>query len=723
MGALNIRTASAGVNRLGTPRMPIVDTGAAEAMSAHARAAAAAADAIGRVGRAQIEGMSRRSQIAADALIRLGGKVVDFVKDMRDREDERLATEAVLGSENDRNLYMTGDGTPEHPGQFNVRQGKDGKWHAKEWLDDIKSAAEARREKYTKDLNGRQRRIYDEMVAKHDVAWNARIFAHAAKTTMDEEVTTAANALLQAKNKAIRDFDVLEARDGSIADMYEAKRKEMDARQVPEGLRAAEYKALTEDYLVNLARTKFTAWQNETFDSTDAADVADKWKAKAKEFEQVGGRVITNELIRKHLGSDTLDKTRQEMLTKEFNTHKAAAVGRAYSLEREAERKELGEIELKSREAIASGDPGQIETALRDMQDRVEKLGGDEKTKGSRVHVAALEEAKRLDKAADSLAQYQLMDDLVNGEKLMREDGKTPTFEGDPRKERLFPKVYAAFQDQKRKEFNKAFRSAHDRELMNADAAMMKAVANNSPQGFYEYLTDAVVNRKITTGDFIRLRDKFNDGWMKGFKGAPGQQSKQSAMAQDMLAAIKDKLGVDMSVAIKTDDSGDPAIRNGAIDWDDKALEKGDVELPDASVRRQFRKPARHGDMFFSFGSDTGTRKEIIEGQQLRKALNMALSLWSSDGMQIEIDPVTGERLKDGKTHTVNAVEDFRALLDRLADEKNVLSAAETLKQQSAYAVNIGLYATAAENRRTRKQTGAETVSDEQVGKKDDKDE
>lgn len=695
--------------------MPIVDTGAAEAMSAHARAAVAAADAVGRVGRAQIEGMSRRSQIAADALIRLGGKVVDFAADMQRREDERLATEAVLGSENDRNLYMTGDGTPEHPGQFNVRQGKDGKWHAKEWLDDIKSAAEARREKYTKDLNGRQRRIYDEMVAKHDVAWNARIFAHAAKTTMDEEVTTAANALLQAKNKAIRDFDVLEARDGSIAGMYEAKRKEMDARQVPEGLRAAEYKALTEEYLVNLARTKFTAWQNETFDSTDAADVADKWKAKAKEFEQVGGRVITNELIRKHLGSDTLDKTRQEMLTKEFNTHKAAAVGRAYSLEREAERKELGEIELKSREAIASGDPGQIETALRDMQDRVEKLGGDEKTKGSRVHVAALEEAKRLDKAADSLAQYQLMDDLVNGEKLMREDGKTPTFEGDPRKERLFPKVYAAFQDQKRKEFNKAFRSAHDRELMNADAAMMKAVANNSPQGFYDYLTEAVVNRKITTGDFTRLRDKFNDGWMNGLKGAPGNTTNQSQMAKDMLDAIKTKLGVDLSPAIKANDFGDPAVRNGALVWDEKA------ELPDAKVERQIADKSIVSVGLFALPIYVPRRSEKIEGQQLRKALNEALKLWSANGMEIKMDPVTGDVLPEGKTHRVDAVADFNALLDRLVDEKNIKSAADTLLQQGAYAKNILASTAAAEKNRASKRTGSKPVTDEQVEKKDDK--
>ena len=715
MGMLEIRRSSARLDSLGGFRMPELDNGSARAFAAQAEAASRAAAAAGVAGRAKVEGIARRGQIVARTLGDLGRLAIDLAN----RENERIATNAVLMSENDRNLYMTGDGTPENPGQFNVRQGKDGEWHAEEWLDDIKKAAAARRERFTKGLNGPQKRMYDEMVAKHDVAWNARIFAHAARTTMDAEIATATAALGTAKDAAIANFDVPVARERSIQEMYAAKEREMDVRQVPKGLRAKEMKALTEEFLVNFAKAKFTAWEVETAENVnlraDPEAVTKEWEEKGKALEGLKGTVIASEAVKKHLGGDTLDKVRQDLLAKEFNAHRAAAISRAYAAQREEERQQLQGIELKSREAIASGDLAHIETAFNDMDTMAKGLGANEKTKGSRVHVAAMEEVNRLDKAADSLAKFELMNDLVNGEKMTKEDGKTPIYMGVPRKERLFPAVYAAFSDQKRKEFNKNFRAAREQNLLVANAAMMDFAARGNPQGFYGFLADAVVNKKLTPGDFERLRDRFNDGWMKGFKGAPDQMSKQSKMAKDMLDAIKDKLGVDMSTAIKTNDFGDPAIRNGALDWDEKA------ELPDASVRREFKKTVRHGDMFFSFGSDTATRKEKIESQQLKEALNEAMKLWSSDGLKIEHDPVTGERLPEGKTHTVNAVEDFKALLGRLADERNILSAADTLKQQSAYAANVRLFAAAEANRRTERMTNSKPVTDGQIEEKNDK--
>ena len=330
MGKLEIRRATERLDNLGGFRMPELDNGSARAFAAQADAAKTAAAAAGIRGRAEMEGISRRGQIVARTLGDLGRMAVELAN----RENERIATNAVLASENDRNRYMTGDGTPEYPGQLNIRQGKDGEWHAEEWLNDIKEAAEKRREQFTKDLNGPQKRIYDEMVAKRDLAWNARIFAHAAKTTLDAEIATATAAVAQAKEKAIGDFDVLAARNGSIEEMYAAKEKELDVRQVPESLRAAEMKALTEDFLVNFAKTKFTEWENATFDNADPEAVADAWDEKAKALEKMGGKVIDNETVRKYLGSDSLDDARRELLAKEFNAHKTAAVGRAYALRR-----------------------------------------------------------------------------------------------------------------------------------------------------------------------------------------------------------------------------------------------------------------------------------------------------------------------------------------------------------------------------------------------------
>lgn len=373
MGMLEIRRSSARLNNLGQFRMPELDNGSARAFAAQAEAAKSAAAAARVAGHAKMEGIMRRGQIVARTLGDLGRMAVELAN----RENERIATNAVLQSENDRNLYMTGDGTPENPGQLNIRQGKDGEWHAEEWLNDIKRAAEARREKFTKDLNGPQRRMYDEMVAKRDVAWNARIFAHAAKTTLDAEIATATAALAQAKEKAIGDFDVGAARESSIQEMYDAKEREMNARQVPESLRAAEMKSLTEDFLVNFAKTKFTAWENETFDSADPEAVADAWDKKSEELDAIGGEVIDSEAVRRHLGSDKLDDARRELLTKEFNAHKTAAISRAYSLRRKIwddAHQESVQQELEIQKARPPEDPKEREAYFAQMATDYGKL-------------------------------------------------------------------------------------------------------------------------------------------------------------------------------------------------------------------------------------------------------------------------------------------------------------------------------------------------------------
>ena len=366
MGKLEIRRAKERLDNLGSFRMPELDNGSAKAFAAISDTARSAASAAGIRGRAAMEGISRRGQIVARTLGDLGRMAVELAN----RENERLATNAVLASENDRNRYMTGDGTPEYPGQLNIRQGKDGEWHADEWLNDIKQAAEKRREQFTKDLNGPQKRLYDEMVAKRDVAWNARIFAHAAKTTLDAEIATATAAAAQAKEKAIGDFDVLAARNGSINEMYEAKERELDVRQVPESLRAAEMKALTEDFLVNFAKTKFTEWENATFDSADPEAVADAWDEKSEQLDAIGGKVIDNETVRRYLGSDSLDDARRELLAKEFNAHKTAAVGRAYALRRKMwddARLESVRQELELQKAHPPEDPKEREAYFAQM--------------------------------------------------------------------------------------------------------------------------------------------------------------------------------------------------------------------------------------------------------------------------------------------------------------------------------------------------------------------
>lgn len=699
MGKLEIRRAKERLDNLGSFRMPELDNGSAKAFAAISDTARSAANAAGIRGRAAMEGISRRGQIVARTLGDLGRMAVELAN----RENERIATNAVLASENDRNRYMTGDGTPEYPGQLNIRQGKDGEWHADEWLNDIKEAAEKRREQFTKDLNGPQKRLYDEMVAKRDVAWNARIFAHAAKTTLDAEIATATAAVAQAKEKAIGDFDVLAARNGSINEMYEAKERELDVRQVPESLRAAEMKALTEDFLVNFAKTKFTEWENATFDNADPEAVADAWDEKSEQLDAIGGKVIDNETVRRYLGSDSLDDARRELLTEKFNEARSSAIGRAYALQRQEERNGLADIELKSREAIASGERASIETALGELRDQAKALAGNEKTKGSRIHVAALEEANRLDKAADELAQFELMNDLVNGEKMTQEDGKTPICQGDPRKKRLFPAVKAAYDARQEREFTQAFKAAHDQNRLVARQAMLEYAAAGNPQGYLNWLSTQVVDKKLSVNDFTTLRNEFQNGWMQGFKGNGMQLPKQMQIASKMLETLKDKLGVDYAASVKRSPSGEIQLdKYGLLQTDEKAEEQPEIK----------------------YSRDTGgwfNSTERISPEDIQSLMNASLSIAMLDGSEVPFDPVTGDRLPEGKLHRVDAVNDFSAFVDHLKDEKKVLGAARELANRAAYMNNVRSWASVAETDRTTRMIKSKPVNSGDEGGKEEK--
>ena len=330
--------------------------------------------------------------------------------------------------------------------------------------------------------------------------------------------------------------------------------------------------------------------------------------------------------------------------------------------------------------------------------------------KGSAAAANAAKGAEWLDEKADQVAQFEIMNDLANGEVLTTDNGKTSIYAKDTRKERLFPTVYAAFEAKQAKEFGQGFRAAREQNLLLVDIAMMEYAARNNPQGFYDFLAQAVIDKKLTAGDFTRLRDKFNNNWMKGFSGEAGQMTKQSAMAADMLEKLKQKLGVDFTAAVKTNDFGSPVNKNGMLDWDEK------VELPDASVGREFQKIVRRGDLFMGQGTRTATRKETIEGEMLKRALDEAMTLWSLNGLEIRYDPVTGEKLPEGKTHEVDALSDFDALLDRLADEKNVLTAADELKRQSSgYMATVRHFGEAEMRRRTERMTGSKPVTDKQA--------
>lgn len=363
MGALNIRTASAGVNRLGTPRMPIVNNGAAEAMSAHARAAAAAADAVGRVGRAQIEGMSRRSQIAADALIHLGGKVVDFAADMQRREDERVVADALAQKSAWRQGQVTGDLDNGVPGIFAQKIDDPRTWQEERGQDLDRINTEI-----TKDMTSRQRELFDKRNRLDDIAWNGRIGAHRAKTEMQLEVGKAAELELNRLNEAAAAFSDPAARELPVNNYFDAVEGRLNAQMMPDALRAAErHKAAFA--LISAAETAMTADWNRQTAAMNPEEAREFWDG-AIEKAKKGGFVLSDERIKSALGSDGLSETEEKLLLSHLEKARNEAVHGAEAREREA------------RQAVGR-DFTERELALRDVAqelwaDRYDEMGHDE---------------------------------------------------------------------------------------------------------------------------------------------------------------------------------------------------------------------------------------------------------------------------------------------------------------------------------------------------------
>lgn len=396
MGTLDIRQSSEGVRGLGQFRMPELGSGAAGAFEAQSRAALAAADAARTAGRAATEGIARRGQIVAHTLEGLGRLALDFA----DRENARVATNAILAKRQERNLFMYGDGTEESPGQFNVQFDD-----ARRWLDGLREENVRMDERHTKDLNAAQRRIYREAMDRDEVEWQLRIGSHAAKRTLQAQTATAVAETAQARDDAVLKFAEPEFRDAKVRAFYEAKEREMDVRGLSEGERRLELKSATEDFLTVLATRTFRKWAGETAGSDDPEAVRAAWDAKAKALGGLGGEVPANADIREALGSDALDEAHRTLLAGRFAQARDRAVSDAQSLRSQNLRKAQDGLVMREQELYKEPPPEDADGAVGGMTakamayegfaDEAEKAGLGRAALSYRRTAAALREGAR----------------------------------------------------------------------------------------------------------------------------------------------------------------------------------------------------------------------------------------------------------------------------------------------------------------------------------------
>ena len=341
------------------------------------------------------------------------------------------------------------------------------------------------------------------------------------------------------------------------------------------------------------------------------------------------------------------------------------------------DRRIQNEISGKAANAIAGGNLKELEAtevqllaAAKDFQ------------KGSKNQTTALVAANKVKEAADGICSYEMMADLDNGRQLLMSDGKTPIFQPGTRQARLFPKVYAAFTAEREKNYSKAFKAVHDQNKFVANEMMMKFMGEENPQGYLNWLTKQVVDRKLTPSDFSHLRTEFGEKWKK---------VKNPQIASDMMKILNEKLGVDFAASMKRLDSGDLKVStDGLPEKDDKA------ELPSVEV-------------------DGVT----ITGEEMKKALDVATQLAMYDGAELPPAkmPFDITFMRPGaditKPHSVNAVADFAAFVDDLRDRRRCIDAAEALRRRAIFVTRLRQTAAANEDDRTAQIANAKPTEQE----------
>ena len=327
MGALEIRRSSANLQQLGNIAKPVLNTGASEVFEAQAREAKAAGEAARVRGHAAIEGIMRRGQIVNNTMRHLAG----IAEEIMNRENQRQVDLAIVEKEEWQNTFMNGDGTEQNVGKFNETIN-----NTEEWLKSINDANKQKDEEIGARLNAAQRGMFERRVAADNMKWNARVGAHAAKVTLQNQVVAAegleAMRLKEASFAAVNPDPV--ERDKAIADYYDSVISTLDAKFVPEAQREAMIRKKSFELISATEKVAIDKWTAETADEEDRTVVEKRW-GEIIDMVEKDESVFSNEQIRKGIGSDGLTKAEKELLVDRLKKARRTAANTADALFRQ----------------------------------------------------------------------------------------------------------------------------------------------------------------------------------------------------------------------------------------------------------------------------------------------------------------------------------------------------------------------------------------------------
>ena len=524
-------------------------------------------------------------------------------------------------------------------------------------------------------IDGKLKDKFALHVAPVALSWNGRMDSHVMTERQKNKITAADNLFTQDQQTWANDrFNA--GMTQKLLDDYDHR---LQVRGVTEKVRADEVRKYALGLAADIARSSF-----------DGLDSEEAFDNQIKVLEEKPDELFSdNEELKDRLGSNALPEDTVKLLVSEAKMRKEQFV-----------RERIKAVNDEVDAVVAEGDLGKMDKLVDDLKEKAKPIGEDGTEEGgtkkvSKIRTATLQAAAKLDKAADELCQYEIMNDLVNG--------INTTYPEGTRQARLSPAVKAAYDARQEREFTQAFKAAHDQNRLVARQAMLEYAAAGNPQGYLNWLSTQVVDKKLSVNDFTTLRNEFQNGWMQGFKGNGMQLPKQMQIASEMLETLKDKLGVDYAASVKRSPSGEIQLdKYGLLQTDEKAEEQPEIK----------------------YSRDTGgcfNSTERISPEDIQSLMNASLSIAMLDGSEVPFDPVTGDRLPEGKLHRVDAVNDFSAFVDHLKDEKKVLGAARELANRAAYMNNVRSWASVAETDRTTRMIKSKPVNSGDEGGKEEK--
>lgn len=347
------------------------------------------------------------------------------------------------------------------------------------------------------------------------------------------------------------------------------------------------------------------------------------------------------------------------------------------------ERETIGEISNFSANALARGGIDDLEGALSEMNARAAQM-----PKGSRLETVALQEARRLDKAADAeakrLAWDAILDHAGDGSKWEPPKGSRMAKFHKALKE-SFDRQAAAYAADGMLAEAASVNEERKANYASLRAAMLDAAAVD-PGGFSARLAEAAEKGHVTLDQYRRLRDEFRDVWTKegmAQKGAALVQILKNEFYAGRDYDLNDRLAVDPKTG-RFEYARVPGGKKG------ETFAGEDVKLP--GYREEVIEFVGNSFLMNEFTPITPQKMTFREsdtltsGEQL-KMLDWAMELARHDGEWISTDPQTGAKLD--KPRKLDAAAEFQDACSRLKTTKRAQSSQDLIMERANAMLNL----------------------------------